>query len=432
VKGKYIRAALVPCLVAVTAAGLALLPAQALGQSCSGGYCGSGRGDTGDTKEPVQVTISISPQGSGVVFVNDTEPDSGVFTALSGDILVLEAVSNSGYVFDRWTDWFDESDSRVEAPVYNHKTLTAHFVEAAAPSPPRMQNTNTGIVRIPEGTMALGPTGSKLDGVSVELRQPRALPSNGILLGDVYDLKPDGATFDPPIQISLPYDAITLPSGVDEQSLRVAVFDPTAQDWTVLPSEVNTDGRLVVAKVSHFSEFAVVAEGQVVSVPLITPGFSFSSLTILPATPYVGQPATVSVDASYVGSNAQAHTRVVASLDGEIVDEKEIVLSPGDHVTVTLTVRAPQEGTFDVVVNGLTESIIVSGTSPAPALNEALTQAVALAEQDESGPPSVTSSSPFSWWRPVAYVVGAIVMLLLIGPLVRAIWRRTLRYRYDL
>ena len=427
-KYSYIRAAVVPCLAAMAAAGLALMPGQALGQSCSGGYCGSGDGDTGDAKVEVTVSVSVSPEDGGTVLINDAEAGAGVFTALQGDTLVLEAVPNSGYVFDGWSDWFDESDSRVEAPIYNHKTLTAHFVEATAPRPARVQNTNTGVVAIPEGTLALGPSGAALDEVAVQVRQPRALPSNGILLGDVYDLKPDGATFDPPIQISLPYNVGSLPPGVDEQSLRVAVFDPSTQDWNVLPSVVHPDLRTVVAEVAHFSEFAVVAEGHAASVPLITPGFSFSSLTITPATPAVGETTIVTVEASYAGSNAQARSHVFVTLDGQIVDEKEIVLSPGDQISVPLTVRAPQEGTFEVSVNGLTEYITVSGSAPSPVLF----QAVTLATQD--GPGVIAISSPALWsrWRTAAYAGGAIVLLILSVPIVGAFRRRLLRYRYDL
>lgn len=429
-KNYQLRCAFILPLVALTVFGMALLPSQILAQSCLGGFCGSGEGLGDEARIEVNVSISISPKDSGVVRVNDTELTSGLFSALQGDALVLEAVPNSGYVFDRWSDWFDESDSRVEAPIYNHKTLTAHFVEVSASKPAPVKNSDTGVVTIPEGTVALGPTGAELNEVSVQLRQPRALPSEGILLGDVYELRPDGATFDPPIPITLPYDSV--PEGVDEQTLSIASFDSSTQDWVVLPSVVNYDDRTVVAEINHFSEYAIVAEVQPGSAPLITPGFSFSSLTVTPKTPYAGQDVEVSVEASYMGGNSQAKSLVFVTLDEQIADETEIVLSPGDRVSVILTVRAPQEGSADVGLNGLSETITVSGEPPPPELNQALTQAVALAEQDELGVPAVAPSSPLTRWPPAAYVVGAIVLLLLSGPLFRCLWRQMLRRRYDL
>ncbi len=356
-------------------------------------------------------------------------------TRCQGDTLVLEAIPGSGYVFDGWSDWFQENDSRVEAPIYNHKTLTAHFVKEAAPKPASVEDTGPAVVTIPEGTIALGPTGTELDQVSVSLRQPRALPSDGILLGDVYELRPDGATFDPPIPITLPYDYVDLPEGADEQSLSVAYFDPSLQDWVLLPSSVNYDDGTVTAEIGHCSEFAVVAQAEEGTPPLTTPGFSFSSLTVDPTNPYPGQHVAVNVEASYVGDNSQARSLVYVTLGGKIADEKEIVLSPGDRVSVTLTVQAPQDGTADVSINGLSETLTVSGEPPSQELNQALTQAVALAEQDELSLPSVASPSTPSWfseWQPMAYVVGALVLLLIAGPLFRLLWRQMLRRRYDL
>jgi len=215
----------------------------------NGGYCGSGDGDDGDAKVEVTVTISVSPADAGTVLVNGTEPKSGVFTAWQGDSLVLEAIPNDGYVFDRWSDWFSESTSSVEAPIYNHKTLTAHFVQDS--EEPVDVETTEDSEWLPKGTVALDKRGNTLADISVELRLPRALPSSGVLVSDVYDFKPDGATFDPPIPVSLPYDADSLPAGTDENALAIATFDTALQDWVLLPSEVNVQDSVVVTRVAR-------------------------------------------------------------------------------------------------------------------------------------------------------------------------------------
>jgi len=414
-------------LVALAALGAALLPSSALAQSCYGGYCGSGDGADGDAKVEVTVTISVSPANAGTVLVNNTEPKSGVFTAWQGDSLVLEAIPNDGYVFDRWSDWFSESSSSVEAPIYNHKTLTAHFVkDSDEPANVEVEDSEW----LPKGTVALDKRGNTLADVSVELRLPRALPSSGVLVSDVYDFKPDGATFDPPIPLSLPYDAGSLPAGTDENALAIATFDSALQDWVLLPSEVNVQDSVVVTQVTHFSEFAIVAPMPMLpgSVPLVTPGFSFSSLTVTPGTAYQGQDITVNVVASYVGSNAQARTRMFVTLDGEVADETEIVLSPGDNVFVKFTVQPPKEGTYTVEVNGLSETVVVTGE----AMPQALTQAIALTNQDGFRPLDIGSPSLLSKWRYAAYAGVALVGLLILGSLLRAFKRRVLRYRYDL
>ena len=414
-------------LVALVALGAALLPSPALGQSCSGGYCGGGDGEDPDVKVQVHVTVTITPEDAGTVLVNGEELEDGVFTARQGDILELEAIPDSDYTFDQWSDWFEESSSCVEAPIYNHKTLTAHFTEVTE-QPARAASDDVVVLAVPDGTTALDGSGDALAEVSVGLRLPRALPSSAVLIGDVHDYEPDGATFDPPLLIALPYDIDSLPADVPEEELAIAVFDADTQDWTVLPSVVNTEDQVVETMVSHFSEFAVVAPMLSGTTPLITPGFSFSSLSVAPVDPYAGQDVSVTVLASYVGFNAQARSRVFVLMNGEVADETEIVLSPGDHVPVTLTVSPGNEGACELEVNGLVQTVMVAGSPPESALSEA----VALAEEEGFEPMDAAESSLLSRMKPVALIAAGLVALLLIGPLISEVRRRILRYRYDL
>jgi hypothetical protein len=116
------------------------------------------------------------------------------------------------------------------------------------------------------------------------------------------------------------------------------------------------------------------------------------------------------------------------TLDGEVADETEIVLSPGDNVFVKFTVQPPKEGTYTVEVNGLSETVVVTGE----AMPQALTQAIALTNQDGFRPLDIGSPSLLSKWRYAAYAGVALVGLLILGSLLRAFKRRVLRYRYDL
>lgn len=424
--GSSYRATHVFSAVALASLFVALLPGPVAGQACTGGYCGSGEGLGSETKVEVHVSITMTPDDAGIVLVNGEEPVSGVFSALQGDVLALEAVPNDGYRFDGWSGWFSESDDTVEAPIYNHKTLTASFSRVAE-RPAPVESDDATVIGVPGNITALDRRGNALNEVSVELRLPRALPSSAFLIGDVHLFKPDGATFDPPLPISLPYDVDSLPDGVVEEELSVAIFDPDSQDWTPLPSIVDSDEHIVMTEVTHFSEFAVVAPAQPGETLLITPGFSFSSLVVTPGDPYAGQDVTVNVIASYVGFNAQARSRVFVLLDGAVADETEIVLSPGDQVAVGLTVRPSDEGSHTVEVNGLAQTFTVAGQAPASALS----QAVALAD-DGFKPLEAPAPSLLSRAGPVALVAGGLILLLLAGPLIGGIRRRILRYRYDL
>jgi hypothetical protein len=73
-----------------------------------------------------------------------------------------------------------------------------------------------------------------------------------------YDFGPAGATFVPPMTMSLNYDPATLPSGVSESTLYIAYWD--GSQWQKLTSTVDTAARTVTALVPHFSSFAVLGQ----------------------------------------------------------------------------------------------------------------------------------------------------------------------------
>jgi hypothetical protein len=84
-------------------------------------------------------------------------------------------------------------------------------------------------------------------------------PAGAYVVGCAYDFGPDGATFDPPITITLKYDDGNLPAGVAEEDLVIAIYDESAGTWVVLPSTVDTVNNVITAEVSHFTYFAVYA-----------------------------------------------------------------------------------------------------------------------------------------------------------------------------
>jgi len=79
--------------------------------------------------------------------------------------------------------------------------------------------------------------------------------------GYAYEFGPEGAVFDKPVTISLPYDS----EDKSPEKLAVAYWNEAASSWETLPSRRDTAGRLVKADVPHFSQYQVVAASYAVS-----------------------------------------------------------------------------------------------------------------------------------------------------------------------
>ncbi len=106
------------------------------------------------------------------------------------------------------------------------------------------------------------------------------LPESTHIIGNPYDLRPDGAMFDPAIEITLNYDPNSIPEGVSEEDMAIAYFDATSEEWVELESDVHTGALTVTAEVNHFTVFAILGSEPapglntwVVAGPLLFVGF---------------------------------------------------------------------------------------------------------------------------------------------------------------
>ncbi len=417
-------------LLLILVAGIALLPCKAY----AGCACGGGSDDESGSRPEVNITLRVSPAEGGYVKVNGDELEDDVYVALQGDELELEAVPAKGYEFDRWSGSVVSSDNPVERAFYNHKDITANFV----PADQSLSLTEKrGLsVEIPDGTEALDSDGDVLRDVSIEVTTAHDTPVTMKVVSRVYDLLPSGATFDPPISLTLEYDQASVPAGVNANELAVAWFDEDAGAWTPLDSDVDEDAGVVRAKVSHFSEFCVLspppASGLSGTAQMTSPGFSLSQLDVTPSSVAVGQPVAVSVVAQYDGASAEGAAHVVLRVDGTEVDQQQVTLPSGESAQVTFTFTPSEEGPHEIDVNGLLAGVSVTPVS----VPLALSQTVALVQDGGSfqiglEPPSKSSWSWLRGWPPAAIGVMGIIVVLLVVVLTMLV-RQVLRRRYDM
>ncbi len=122
---------------------------------------------------------------------------------------------------------------------------------------------------VEKGTKILDGEGKPTaDLIANAVAEPPAPPA-GTNIVAAYDFGPDGATFDPAIALVMPYDPATLPEGTDETMLQIAWWN--GSEWVILPSTVDTQAKTVTAYVSHFTNFALVAEKPVEVTPISAP-----------------------------------------------------------------------------------------------------------------------------------------------------------------
>ncbi len=120
---------------------------------------------------------------------------------------------------------------------------------------------------IPGGNAPKDSAGEALTQVIMKPNDTPPLPQDDQeIVGQAYALSPTGATFDPPITLTIEYNPNLLPERVSEDSLVIAFYDIGTGDWTELESTVNSTEQEVTAEVSHFTSFAII--GTVESAPL--------------------------------------------------------------------------------------------------------------------------------------------------------------------
>ncbi len=158
------------------------------------------------------------------------------------------------------------------------------------------------IAGVAAGTTARTRDGLPLTTITVTpMANPPAPPSGSNIIGIVYEFGPTGATFNPPITLTLRYDPNKIPSGVPETSLIMAFYDPNSGQWVPLANcVVNSGTHTVSALVSHFTTFAVIPSAPAVANSPV-PGAASTALVpsqINPDKPASSQSASPTESAS--------------------------------------------------------------------------------------------------------------------------------------
>ena len=239
-------------------------------------------------------TLTMGVSGSG-----NTTPAVGNSAYPANWTVNISATAASGWQFAGWTGAVGNStDANTTVTMNWNETVTANFslVYTYPPAPavtptivPPTPTAVTGVGSVSVGSIvsstgvfagsatlmtvfssatvsiAAGTTGRTVDGlplstitVTPQSTAP-APPTGSNIVGVAYDFGPNGATFNPPITMTLHYNPASIPAGVSETSMVVAFYDTTVGQWVVLAScVVDPVAHTITVPVGHFTLFAVI------------------------------------------------------------------------------------------------------------------------------------------------------------------------------
>jgi hypothetical protein len=112
-------------------------------------------------------------------------------------------------------------------------------------------------IHIPAGTTALNDEGEPLDELNMSSTAAYPAASGDRAVIAAFNFDPDGATFNPGIQITLTYDPDTIPAGVNESSLIIAFYNESSEGWEYITGVVNTGANTITFTVRHFTTFTI-------------------------------------------------------------------------------------------------------------------------------------------------------------------------------
>jgi hypothetical protein len=251
---------------------------------------------------------------------------------------------------------------------------------------------------IPNGTQCLDEDGDRLREITVAIKQQvPELPSGCCLVSDVYEIEPDGATFDSCLKLSLGCEAPSIQQEeIQGDELYIAYYDDST-GWVPLQCAVDAGITKVAADIAHLCTFALMAE-----VPPPAPAeFSLSGMTISPSEVKPGEAVTIVVEVVNAGGREGSHT--ISLLVKQVLEaSEEVTLAPQASDIVTFVLNKEEVGSYAITVGGLAgEFTVLPFSTPSPV-------------STTKSPPPPPSWISLNWWIVVivAAVAGVLAYLL--------------------
>jgi len=292
---------------------------------------------------------------------------------------------------------------------------------------------------IKQGTIGLKSNDLPLTEISIlEMEEPPAPPPEGSI-GLIYDIGPEGATFNPPITVTIFYDPDDLAEGVDQEEMVITYYDKDVRNdetgewgvWIILEdSRVNTETHTVTASLSHFTPFTILLQEPAAAEegeeeegerPTPTPQpptpatFSVSNLTIHPTEVEVDEAVTVSVFVTNTGGTRGSYT-VILKINGQKDVEQIVNVPAGSTKRVTFSISRERAGTYRITIDDWSGSFSVTAPTAPPT-------------EEEEVPLEIPDGEPMAWW---AWLIITVTVLAIAGAIFWLVMRRRGTFAWSL
>jgi hypothetical protein len=264
---------------------------------------------------------------------------------------------------------------------------------------------NNCIITLEEGIKALDKYDQPLERISIsELEEPLPPPEYCRFTSPIYNIEPDGATFEPPAVITIFYDEFQIPTGVSEDMLTIATWDETSEQWIELEDcVVNAVENTITASISHFTAFTILAHNAPAA-------FSVSGLSISPAEVDTDGNVTISIMVNNSGDLAGSY-EVTLIIDNKVEETRVVTLEGQSSKEVIFTASRSDPGLYLLRVNDvpgsftILESVVVEDTEDRPA-------ALVKIEESASSPGTTGTTS---WWLISGIFTACAILLVIIA-----------------
>lgn len=203
-------------------------------------------------------------------------------------------------------------------------------------------------------TLCLTENGEPLSELTMtEMETSPAPPEGYNIAGSVYQLGPPGATFDPPLTLTLTYKASMIPAGAAESELVIGMWDGP-NGWVILDeSSLKPGSGTITTALSYLAAFTILAP---------TPSHSVTNLVIAPEEANIGEEITISVLLTNLSHLEGVHT-VTLKIDDTVAATSNITLAGDSSQRVTFATQKGVPGAYNVDVNGLSGTFRVAGAA---------------------------------------------------------------------